>query len=73
VLGAPGPHAVGDPTARARRLDGLEQFLLGGAVSDGTAHVSLHAVLEAMGRQDAEDHQFFHFDRERALRARAVA
>ena len=62
-LECPNAHTVGDATARdGGGFDRLEQFLLGGAVVDGPAHVGGYAILEAPRRQDPQHDQFLHFD-----------
>ena len=55
------PHTVGHSIPRDRRsFDGLEQFLLGGAVLDGPTHVRCHAISEAPRRQNPHHYQFFY-------------
>ena len=73
-LERPDSHTVGHATSRdGRGFDGLEQFLLGGAVVDGAAHVGLHPILQAPGRQDPQHNQFLHFDGQRPVLAHTQA
>src|SRR3989441_8385366 len=57
--------AEGRPAARdGRRLDGLQQLTLGGAVLDGAAHVGDHTVLAPAEREDPDDDHLAVLDRE---------
>src|SRR5262245_11691578 len=58
-------RAEGGPTPRhRRRLDGLEQLALGGAVLDGPAHVGHDALGPAAEGEDADDDHLAVLDRQ---------